>query len=316
MARKHVVERLNPDFGYFYTVERELHREKTTYQDLELIETKALGKVMLLDGITQVCTKNDWLYHEPMVHPALACHPDPRQVCIIGAGDGGILREVLKHRVERAVMCELDGGVIDSCKKLLPEVTGGCFEDLRSHVVVGDGRAYIQGQKGVFDTVIMDMTDPFGPSTMLYTKEYYQEVKRSLRDSRGMFVMHGESPISRPRSHQQILKTLGTVWRHQAVFYLYIQMYAVLWSIVIASDHDEVQTISADELRRRLATRGISGLEVYTPETHHSMQVAFPFVAKIRSEAAGVPVVTDANPKFLDEIDINRAHAPIQIREG
>ena len=270
---------------------------------------------MLLDNVTQVAEKNEYLYHEPMVHPALTVHPNPRNVCVIGGGDGGIMREVLKHQPEMAVQCDLDGQVMDICEEHLPAINQNVFKHDKVEQIAGDGRKYIETTDNTFDTVIMDMTDPFGPSTMLYTKEYYQAVKNSLRDDNGMFVMHCESPISRPMAYKQILNTLGTVWKHQHVFYIYIQMYATLWSIVVNSDSDDVSTISEDVIRERLATRGITGLQVYTPQSHHAMQVSYPFVDDIRAAAGETPVVTDAASQFVDEIDLNISSTTLEIRE-
>lgn len=308
-----VVERLNPTFGYFYKVGRSLHKAKTKYQDMEIIETDEFGNVLLLDGVTQVTSRNEFLYHEPMVHPALLSHPAPKDVLIIGAGDGGILREVLKHPVEKAVMAELDGGVVDFCDRLMPEINAGAFKDKRYRLEVGDGRKFVEGTSERFDSVIMDMTDPFGPSVMLYTREFFQAVKRTLRDQNGLFVMHTESPISRPNTFKQCLHTLSGVFKHRRTLYLYIHMYAVLWSITVCSDSIDIGTISPVELASRLKLRNIKGLKAYTPETHHSMLVEFPFIGDLVRAQTQVPVISDHNPKVLDDIDINRGS--LELRE-
>ncbi len=308
-----ITERLNPSFGYFYRAGKSLHRGKTKYQDMEIVESEEFGNVLLLDGVTQVTSRNEFLYHEPMVHPALTAHPKPEDVLIIGAGDGGILREVLKHPVNKAVMAELDGGVVDFCDRLMPEINAGAFKDSRYRLEVGDGRAFVERTKESFDAVIMDMTDPFGPSVMLYTKEFFQAVKKTFRDQNSMFVMHTESPISRPNTFRQCLNTLGQVFRHRRTFYLYIHMYAVLWSITVCSDGIDVGTLSPVELGSRLKNRGISGLKAYTPQTHHSMLGEFPFIGDLVRTQGEVPVITDDKPTVLDDIDINRGS--LELRE-
>jgi len=300
-----VVERLNPNFGYFYSVKKSLHKGQTKWQAMEIVETDEFGRVLLLDGVTQVAQKHEQLYHEPMVHIALTSHPDPKDVLIIGAGDGGILREVLKHPVDTAVMAELDGGVVDFCDRLMPEINQGAFKDKRYQLEVGDGRKYVETTKHKFDAVVMDMTDPFGPSAMLYTREFFQKVKATFKDGNGLFVMHTESPISRPNTFQQCLRTLGDVFTYRRTFYLYIQMYAVLWSITVCSDEIDVGAIPPADLAKRLEQRGITGLQVYTPAVHHSMLVPFPFVADLVAGAADMPAITDASPKVIDDIDIN-----------
>ena len=303
---RYLVERLNPTFGYFYKAGKTLHRGKTKWQDMEIIESEEFGNVLLLDGVTQVTSKNEFLYHEPMVHPVLCTHPDPKDVLIIGAGDGGILREVLKHPVDKAVMAELDGGVVDFCEKLMPEINDGAFADKRYRLEVGDGRKFVETTNEKFDAVIMDMTDPFGPSVMLYTKEFFEHVKATFKDERGCFVMHTESPIARPNTFMQCHNTLAQVFKYRRTFYLYIHMYAVLWSITVCSDTLDAAEISPAEIAKRLKERGISGLKAYTPATHHSMLGEFPFVGELLAKKHTVPVITDGKPVVLDDIDINR----------
>ncbi len=311
---RYLVERLNPTFGYFYKAGKTLHRGKTKWQEMEIIESEEFGNVLLLDGVTQVTSKNEFLYHEPMVHPALCTHPDPQDVLIIGAGDGGILREVLKHPVKKAVMAELDGGVVDFCEELMPEINGGAFADPRYRLEVGDGRKFVEGTSEKFDAVIMDMTDPFGPSVMLYTKEFFQHVKSTFKDERGLFVMHTESPISRPNTFKQCHRTLAEVFKFRRTFYLYIHMYAVLWSITVCSDSLDAAEIAPSEIAKRLKERGITGLKAYSPTTHHSMLGEFPFIGELLADLQSVPVITDGEPTVLDDIDINRGS--LNLREA
>jgi spermidine synthase len=310
---RYAVERLNPTFGYFYKLGKSLHKGKTKYQEMEIVESEEFGNVLLLDGVTQVTSRNEFLYHEPMVHPALTSHPNPKDVLIIGAGDGGILREVLKHPVDKAVMAELDGGVVEFCDRLMPEINDGAFKDKRYRLEVGDGRKFVETTKEKFDAVIMDMTDPFGPSVMLYTKEFFEHVKATFKDANGLFVMHTESPISRPNTFKQCHRTLAEVFKFRRTFYLYIHMYAVLWSITVCSDSLDVGTISPVELGKRLAERKISGLKAYTPQTHHGMLAEFPFISDLFKDLKSVPVISDKSPKVLDDIDINRGS--LELRE-
>ena len=301
-----IVEALNPNFGYFYRAGKTLHTSNTKYQAIEVIDSQEFGRVMLLDGVTQVTSRNEFLYHEPMVHPALVGHPNPTDVLVIGAGDGGILREVLKHgTVQRAVMAELDGGVVDFCAELMPEISDGAFRDKRARLEIGDGRWFVESTAQQFDVVIMDMTDPFGPAVMLYTKEFFHAVKRTFGGEDGLFVMHTESPISRPRTFQQCNRTLGEVFKYRRTFYLYIHMYAVLWTITVCSDTVDVAELTDDAIDARLKARGVSGLQCYTGATHHGMHATMPFVQKLLDTMDQVPVITDASHLILDEIDLN-----------
>jgi len=293
-------EALNPSFGYFYTVKKTLRKASTKYQKIELVDTDELGKVLLLDDITQVAEKNDFMYHEPMVHPALASHPNPRDVLVVGGGDGGTVREVLKYpTVKRVELAELDEGVINFSRKYLGGVNGSCFDDARVNVNITDGRRFTEERPGEFDVVIMDMTDPFGPSNMLYTKEFYRIAKRAARDRAGIFVMHSESPVSRPAAFACIHRTLSAVFKNVSPFYMYIQMYAVLWSVTASSDGVDLSAVKPAAIDRKLAKYGIKGLKMYNGATHVKMLTPYPYITDILSRKARI--ITDAKPDFPDD---------------
>ncbi|MBD3344562.1 MAG: polyamine aminopropyltransferase [Chitinivibrionales bacterium] len=292
-------EQLNDNFGFYYTINETLYRGKTAFQDIELVDTPEFGKVLLLDNITQVAEKNDYQYHEPMVHPALCCHPKPQDILVIGGGDGGILKEVLKYPTVRKIhFAELDSDVVNFSKKYLSSMNKNSFDQPRVRMNFTDGRAFVEKRNKEFDGVIMDMTDPFGPSKMLYTKEFFQAVKRSLKNPRGVFVMHSESPITRPVAFNCINKTLGKVFTHVNIVYIYIQMYAVLWSIAVCSDETDISKTKAAVINRRLETYGITNNKVYTGATHHAMLAAYPYIEDILKTRA--PIITDSKPDFPD----------------
>jgi len=301
MARRQVfTEALNPYFGFFYTIKKSLKKLKTKYQQLELVDTDEFGTVLLLDNITQVAERNDSHYHEPMVHPALCCHPKPESVLVIGGGDGGILKEVNKCKLVKKIdIAELDGEVISFSRKYLNAVHGGCFDDPRLSIHVVDGREFTKSNPGKYDVIIMDMTDPYGPSRMLYTREFFKTVKRAFKDEHGIFVMHSESPVSRPAAFSCIQKTLQSVFTNVNPFYLYIQMYAVLWSITVCSDTIESKSIRPATIDRKLTKYGIGDLQVYSGATHAAMQVGFPYINQILKQPARI--ITDARPDFPDD---------------
>jgi spermidine synthase len=188
--------------------------------------------------------------------------------------------------------------VITFSKKYLKSVHKGSFDDPRVHIQVADGRAFTQQHPGEYDIIIMDMTDPYGPSRMLYTREFFRIVKRAFRDSNGIFVMHSESPVSRPKAFSCIQKTLRSVFKNVNPFYLYIQMYAVLWSITLCSDSIDASAMKAEQIEKKLKKSGISDLAVYCGQTHVSMQVQFPYIGQILRQPART--ITDAKPDFPD----------------
>lgn len=301
-----IVEALNPHLGFCYTVKKTLYRGKTKFQKIELVDTEEFGTTLLLDGITQVVEKNHYQYHESMVHPALLAHPCPKDVLVVGGGDGGILSEVAKHpTVEKMYLAELDQEVVDFSKHYLPAVHCGCFDDSRLEVHIVDGRKFVETRPKQFDVVIMDMTDPFGPSQMLYTKEFYRAVQRSFKDDRGVFVMHSESPVTRPVAFNCIRTTLDSVFKHSAALYPYIQMYATLWSVSVCSNGIDLNALKPAVIDRRLRQRGINNLKLITGESVAAMQVTFPYVNEVLAKKTRV--ITDKQPDFPDNFINARA---------
>jgi len=294
-------EALNPRFGYFYTINKTLQKGVTDFQQIELVDTDEFGKVLLLDNITQLGERGEYCYHEPMVHPALCCHPNPASVLVIGGGDGGILREVLKYRsVKRVALAELDSEVILFARKHLRTMHRNAFDDPRVTVNIVDGRTYASEHTGEFDVVIMDMTDPAGPSKKLYSKEFFRIVLKSLKNDNGLFVMHSESPVSRPATFASINRTLRSVFTHVNQLYTYIQMYGVLWSLAIASPGIDTAAISPRRIDGRLKKNGISDLKVYNGNTHCAMQTPYPYITSLLRKPARI--ITDKRPDFPDEI--------------
>lgn len=297
MEQRIFTEYLNDHHGYFYTVRRSLYRGSTKFQQIELLETDEFGTVLLLDNITQVAEKADWQYHEPMVHYPMLAHPDPKRVLIIGGGDGGTLREVVRHPVEHVDFVELDEEVVRFAREHLASVHDGAFDDPRMELRFVDGRAWVEEHPGEYDVIIMDMTDPFGPSRMLYTKEFYGLAARSLRDEAGLFAMHSESPIARPVAYRCIERTLSSVFPVVRHAYAFVQMYATYWSYAISSRATDIAALPSESIRARMAERGIEGLRMIDPATWHAMQVEFPYIRQI---PRNVPVITDAAPVFPD----------------
>ncbi len=234
-----------------------------------------------------------------MVHPAMCTHPDPRRVLVIGGGDGGILREVLKYpRVERVDLAELDEEVIAFSRKYLSDINRGAFDDPRVAVHITDGRAFVQTHPASYDVIIMDMTDPAGPSRVLYTKEFFRLVKKAFRTPQGIFVMHGESPIARPQAFNCIATTLRSVFSSMQHCYTYIQMYAVLWSVALASSDPAIATASPALIEKRIRRHGLKDLKVFTGKSFAAMRVAYPYIDDILAQKS--PVITDKKPDFPD----------------
>ena len=179
-------------------VERVLYRDRTEHQDLMIFESLDWGRVLALDGVVQTTTGDEFCYHEMIVHVPILAHGDAREVLIIGGGDGGCLREALKHAaVARVTQVEIDAGVIDLSRRWLPTLSDGAFDHPKARVVIADGARFAAECRDRFDVVIVDSTDPQGPGAVLFTTPFYRDV-RALLNPGGIMVTQCGNPSIRP----------------------------------------------------------------------------------------------------------------------
>ena len=173
-AEEWCAETLYDSYRQVFKVEKILYEEKSESHHLLVFQNELFGTVLVLDGAIQVTEKDEFVYHEMMTHVPLLSHGNCRTVLIIGGGDGGILREVLRHKtVEKVVLAEIDASVIALSKKYLPSLSKGAFDDPRLQVVIGDGAQFVKNSPERFDVIICDSTDPEGPGAVLFSEEFY-----------------------------------------------------------------------------------------------------------------------------------------------
>ena len=172
-------------------IESVLYREKTDLQDLVIYQTSDWGRVMALDGIMQVCERDEFIYHEMLTHVPMLAHGSAKEVCIIGGGDGGMLREALRHPVDRVTMAEIDGSVVDLCKTYLPSISNGAFDDPRADLLIADGAQFMAESDRTFDVIIVDSTDPAGPGEVLFSSAFYANCKARLNPGGVMTTQSG-----------------------------------------------------------------------------------------------------------------------------
>jgi spermidine synthase len=232
-----ITEYVTPCDVYHHGVTAILAHARTTYQEMYVVESPSYGKALVLDGKWQSCTGDEFLYHEPLVHPACVAHGAPRQVLILGGGEGATLREVLKWRtVRRAVMVDIDGEVVEACRKHLPEMHQGAFDDPRAEVVIADAVAYIENAQPEWDVIISDLSDPIeeGPSFKLFTREYFEKCRAALAPG-GYFVLQAGpiAPHGLPM-HACLAKTLESVHRHVASYGSPTSTYGSPWGFLLA----------------------------------------------------------------------------------
>ncbi len=175
-------ETLYPDWRQTFSVDQMIYHEKTDFWDLCIFENKIFGKVLAMDGIIQLTERDEFCYHEMLAHVPLLTHPDPKSVLIIGGGDGGLLREVLKHEgLETVVIVEIDPTVIELSKKHFPSVSQGAYENPRTKLIIQDAAQFVKSTDETFDVILIDSNDPEGPAKVLFSSEFYGDCKSILK---------------------------------------------------------------------------------------------------------------------------------------
>ncbi|WP_078556208.1 spermidine synthase [Bacillus alkalicellulosilyticus] len=196
-------EKQTERFGITAKIKRTLHTEQTEFQKLDMIETEEFGNMLVLDGMVMTTEKDEFVYHEMVAHVPLFTHPNPKNVLVVGGGDGGVIREVLKHpSVEKATLVEIDGKVIEYSKKYLPSIAGA-LDDARVDVQVDDGFMHIAKSEAVYDVIMVDSTEPVGPAVNLFTKGFYEGISKALKED-GVFVAQTDNPWF----HSDLIKTV------------------------------------------------------------------------------------------------------------
>ncbi len=199
-------------FGIAIKAGKVLFSEQSDFQKVEVFETDStLGRVLTLDDLMMTTEGDEYHYHEMIAHIPMMNHKNPESVLVIGGGDGGTVREVLKHKtVKRVVLCEIDGMVIDACKKYLPTIS--CeLDNPKVEILVQDAIEYIKDKKNEFDIILIDSTDPIGPGEGLFTEEFYTNIKNSLKKD-GIMVAQSESPFAQKDSVKKMYNLLKRVF--------------------------------------------------------------------------------------------------------
>jgi len=187
-------EPLHGTNGQYMQLSAIVHHAKSAFQDVLIVETPRMGRVLILDGIVQTTEKDEFFYHEMLTHLPLFAHGAAKRALIIGGGDGGILRECLKHPGLRATMVEIDGEVVDACRRHMPTLSAGAFDDPRAELIIDDGIRYVLESRESFDLIIVDSTDPAGPGAVLFTEDFYRGCLERL-SSRGILVTQNGVPF-------------------------------------------------------------------------------------------------------------------------
>ncbi len=278
------------DQGYTqrFEVERVVFQRKTDFQDLMVLETKGFGRVLVLDGVVQTTERDEFAYHEMLVHVPLFAHGDSRRVLIIGGGDGGVLREVLRHPVERATMVEIDGSVVAICREHIPGLSAGAFDDPRADLVIADGIRFVAESDDVFDVIIVDSTDPIGPGEALFTTAFYTDCKRRLAPG-GVIVTQNGVPLLQPAEVTTTYRRLGPLFADVGFYVTAVPTYiGGFMTLGWATDDTALRSQPVDVIAARCAAAGFA-TRYYSPAVHVGAFALPPYIADLmKADSADV----------------------------
>jgi len=228
-------EKQTDNFGITAKVKRTHHTEKTDFQQLEMLETEEWGNMLVLDGMVMTTQKDEFVYHEMMAHVPLFTHSNPEHVLVVGGGDGGVIREVLKHpEVKLATLVEIDGKVIEYSKKFLPEIAGD-LENARVEVKVDDGFMHIAQSEAAYDVIMVDSTEPVGPAVNLFTKGFYAGISNALKEN-GILVAQTDNPWFKADLIQQVYQDVKEIFPVTRLYTANIPTYpSGLWTFTMGS---------------------------------------------------------------------------------
>jgi spermidine synthase len=273
-----LTEYLTDDSGFFVRSLREFERFQTPYQTVEVHDTKSFGKLFRLDGHLMTSEKDEFFYHENLVHVAAITHPAPKTALIIGGGDGGSAEELLKYQtIESVTLVEIDIAVLDIARKYFAEVHRGALLDPRVSVRVEDGFAFVRGATDTYDLIVLDLTDPGGASEPLYGVEFYRACAARLNPT-GAMALHVASPVAHPERVRTGMANLRAVFSVVIPYLVSIPLYGGLWMMACASPTLNPAYLTPLEANRRIATRGIRDLQYYNGEIHRASMALPNFV--------------------------------------
>ena len=263
-------ETVHDGWDQCFSVDEPLYEVKTDHQHLTIFRNRLFGRMITLDGVVQTAEGDEFIYHEMMAHVPIFAHGSVRRVLIVGGGDGGLLREVLRHPdIERVVQVEIDGSVIELCRRYLPGHSQGAFDDPRAKIVIDDGMSFMSTTDERFDAILTDSTDPQGPAKVLFSQSYYAACKACLAPGGLLVTQNGVAfvQLDEVRSSATHFDALFRDWHF---FSAAVPSYtggsmAFGW----ATDDEALRNHSLETIKRRFDRSGLR-MRYYTPRIHRS----------------------------------------------
>jgi spermidine synthase len=264
-------EKLFPHVRQTFQITNILFQERTEHQSLVIFETPSYGRVLALDDIIQVTEKDEFVYHEMMTHTPIVAHGKAKKVLIIGGGDGGILREALRHKsVEKVTMVEIDRGVVDMCLKYMPSIPQKAFNDKRTDLVIDDGAKFVATTKEKYDVVIVDSTDPMGPGEVLFTEQFYKDCRRCMTD-KGILVNQNGVPFMQPDEITMTYRRRKKFFKDTSFYMAAVpSYYGGFMTLGWASNDKKARQLPLPTLDRRVKAAKLKATKYYTPEIHRA----------------------------------------------
>ena len=263
----HFEETLYDAIAQKIRIDKLYFEEKTDHQHLMIFHNAQLGRVMTLDGVVQTTEADEYIYHEMMAHVPIVAHGDVKRVLIIGGGDGGMLREVVRHPVESVTQVEIDAAVVEMAKTYLPRHSAGAYDDPRLNLVIADGFAFVRDDTERYDVIIVDSTDPIGPGEVLFTEDFYAHAKARLTPG-GVIVTQNGVPFFQA---DEVTTTHRRLGRHfpDATFYCapVPTYYGGFMTFAWGSDNGALRAVDRDTVAARIAAAGLE-TRYYNADIH------------------------------------------------
>ena len=259
-------------------IKKKLYSGKSSFQKIGLYHSYDYGRILVLDGILQTSEKDEFIYHEMLCQVPLFLHKNPQRILIIGGGDGGSLEEVLKHKIEKVWLVEIDKKVIELSQKYLPFISKGAFKNKKAEIIIGDGKEYINKYKDFFDVIILDLSDPGGPAKDLISLNFYKKAESTLRKN-GIISIQSGSFTCQPELvsliFNRIRKIFPSVEIHRAVVPSY---QAGEYSFIVGSTAN-LKKIDLKDIEKKYKKLKLD-LKYYSPEIHFASQVLPKYIAE------------------------------------
>jgi spermidine synthase len=271
---------------HVFSVEEIYFENKSEHQHIIIFHNSKFGRVMALDGVIQTTEKDEFIYHEMMTHVPILAHGSVKNVLIIGGGDGGILREVNRHKsVTGVTMVEIDHAVVDMCKQYLPGHSDGAFDDPRLNLVIADGAEFVKTTNDKFDVIIVDSTDPIGPGEVLFRLDFYQNCKNILTDG-GVIVTQNGVVFFQPDEVKNTVKCFGQLFADRYFYSAAVPTYVGgIMTLGWGTDNPALRNLPLETLQQRFSAANFT-TRYYTPDIHKASFALPQYVIDIINKAA------------------------------